>query len=51
MDTYVDSDTSSFDSESTNQTILMCQRYLTMIGSIVSMENMKKILLRIYLNL
>ena len=36
---YVDSDTSSSVFELMNQTILMCQRYLTMIGSIASTEN------------
>ena len=50
LDIYVDFDTSSFVSESMNQTILMCQQYRTMIGNIVSMENMKKILSRIYPN-
>ena len=50
MDIYADFDTSSFVSEQMNQIIQMYQRYLTTIGSIVFMENMKKILPRMHLN-
>ena len=35
MDTFVSINTTRFDFEWKNQTIEMCQRYLTMIGSIV----------------
>ena len=49
-DIYLDFDTLSSVFELMNQTILMCQRYLFMIGSIASMESMKTILPKIYLS-